>query len=138
MFATGTAAMLGFCALLDPFARRSLVTVASSQDPAAYAFQVVAAAQWILHAGEAVRELCQRRVLAVKRWTPELWNSLRTKFDVVAGDERFTEEACGWAARARDRMIELEKQGSSSYDGISVVHVFRLDSPYTEGLPMLQ
>ena len=121
--------MLGFSALLDPFAKRSLVTVAS-QNPQSYAPQVAAAAQWILHAGEAIREMCQKRAMAGKRWTPELWESLKEKFDAVAKDERFTAEGCDWAGKARDRMTELEQRDFSGKEG--VVEIFKFPGPATD------
>lgn len=124
MLASGTAAMLGLCSLLDPFARRSLVTVAS-QEPGEYAYHVAAASQWILHAGEAVRELCQKRAMAGKRWSPDLWNNLKTKFNDVARDSRFTADGCAWAARARDHMAELEQQDFSGKQGIVEVFHFQ-------------
>lgn len=129
MLATGTAAMMGLCALLDPFARRSLATVAS-RDPAGYAHRVAAAAQWVLHAGEAVREMCLKRALAGKRWTPELWNSLKEKFEAVAGDERFTEQGCAWARRASERMGEIERMDVGGEDG--VVEVFHFETQSDE------
>lgn len=118
--------MLGSCALLDPFARRSLVSV-TSEDPAKYAYRVAAAAQWILHAGEGIREMCVKNVMAGKRWTPGLWDGLKLKFDAVARDGRFTEEGCWWAAQARDRMEELEKDELVSKVG--VVEVFNFQGP---------
>lgn len=126
LLASGTAALLEASALLDPFAKRSLVTVAS-QKPETYAYQVAAAAQWILHSGEAIREMCQKRAMAGKRWTPELWESLKEKFDAVAKDERFTAEGCEWAAKARDRMVELEQQDLSGKEG--VVEMFKFRGP---------
>lgn len=79
------------------------------------------AAQWILHAGDVVYEMCTRRALASigsPRWTQERWNGWKNKFEIIAMDERFGKPARDFAARAAFRMGQLERQGGGSGTGI--------------------
>ncbi|KAI1852747.1 hypothetical protein JX266_002288 [Neoarthrinium moseri] len=111
LLSSGTASLLGLSALVSPFASRS-ITAAASRDPQRYEPYIAAAAQWILHAGDALYEMSEMKVLAMVRWKRERWDSIKAKFDAVAGDERFSTAAREWATKAVLSMENIEEQGA--------------------------
>jgi hypothetical protein len=71
------------------------------------------AVQWILHAGGALFEMCEKDVtveIGAQRWNHELWESWKAKFKAVSVDNRLGCTIPRLARRARVEMIRLESQ----------------------------
>ena len=124
-------------ALVDPssvFATRSPSSTGSYVDSVEaarhYEPSTLAAAQWLLYAGEALHELCAKRAIAdvgSPRWTPQRWDSWKVKFETVAADDRFGIQARDFAARAASRMAQIKENGFESAE--SIVQRFDLIIP---------
>ena len=104
----GTAAIFNFCPLV-PIARQNIATLKTTDIPG-FEHTVIAAAQWILYAGQTLQEMCRRKVLAGLRWKPAVWDNIRGKFDAVAQDERFLGRVRDYAKQAADRMRAIEAE----------------------------
>ncbi|KAK6203851.1 hypothetical protein LQW54_008658 [Pestalotiopsis sp. IQ-011] len=111
LLSRGTAALLELSALVSPFVTRNVVA-AASHEPHRFEAYVTAAAQWILYGGEVLHQMCEMRIMASVRWKKELWDSIRTKFEAIAGDDRFGTVARDWAAQAANCMRRIEERGS--------------------------
>ncbi|POR34425.1 Uncharacterized protein TPAR_05393 [Tolypocladium paradoxum] len=73
-----------------------------------------AAAQWILHAGEALFELCEKkafRELGSQVWTRTQWDGWKLKFEAASKEDRLSTQARQLASKALTQMAEVEKQG---------------------------
>ncbi|THU77461.1 hypothetical protein K435DRAFT_846183 [Dendrothele bispora CBS 962.96] len=72
-----------------------------------------AAAQWILYAGNALYEMCQKDVLieiGKQRWTMNVWESWKTKFDAISKDARFTPQIQELARKTTGMMGKIETE----------------------------
>ncbi|KYK57257.1 hypothetical protein DCS_04264 [Drechmeria coniospora] len=74
----------------------------------------VAATQWLLHASDALFEMCSKETLIEvgrQKWTLALWNGWRTKFDAISRAPRFSPRCRRLASEALDHMAEAERAG---------------------------
>ncbi|CAG8981876.1 hypothetical protein HYALB_00014007 [Hymenoscyphus albidus] len=91
---------LGFTGTKDP------IEVASEYEP-----YICAAAQWILFAPKALREMTEKRVRVrpmEKLFTQDLWEAWKEKFGAVVRDGRFGGEVRGLAGEVVGRMEGME------------------------------
>lgn len=92
---------------------------------------VCAAAQWILHAGDALYYMCEKRILVEigkKRFTLPMWNNWKAKFETVMKNTLFADQTREWAAKVGHRMGKLEEHGYA--DGTKeIVGMFGFISP---------
>ncbi len=75
---------------------------------------VGAAAQWILHGGDVLYEMCAKDVVFTygqKKWTLALWENWKDKFAATADDERYGGPTRDLAKKALERMAKLERSG---------------------------
>lgn len=72
-----------------------------------------AAAQWILHAGEALFELCEKRAFRElgQVWSRTQWDSWKLKFEVASKEKKLSAPARELASKALERMAEVKEQG---------------------------
>ncbi|KAK6829784.1 hypothetical protein PG987_010368 [Apiospora arundinis] len=88
---------------------------------------VLAAAQWVAHAGPALWEMCEKKAYAAKGFNPTWWARWRDRFGQVAADDSgFGGQARGAAAEALRQMATFE-EGEGSLVGLSVVEAFGLN-----------
>ncbi|KAI0478186.1 hypothetical protein F4859DRAFT_478927 [Xylaria cf. heliscus] len=102
----------------SPFATSK---ASQSQLSPQYEPYAAAAAQWILHAGDVLFEMCQKRVmvdLGSQRWTPSRWDSWKANFEIIKDDSRFGSHARQLAARAQERMARIEEQGINATESV--------------------
>ena len=67
-----------------------------------------------MQGGPALYEMCVKDVvfeIGRKKWTLALWESWKTKFEVVAKDARYVYPAPGMAQQALEKMAAIEKEG---------------------------
>ena len=81
----------------------------STEQAKRYEPYAAAAAQWILHAGDALFELCEKDIRGLgMRWSSTLWDSWKAKFEEVQEDKRFSEAARDLVRQALEHMNRLE------------------------------
>ncbi|CAG8949287.1 hypothetical protein HYFRA_00004912 [Hymenoscyphus fraxineus] len=93
-----------------------------TKDPTDMAFEyepyICAAAQWILFAPKALREMTEKRVRVrpmEKLFTHDLWEAWKEKFGAVVRDGRFCREARGLAGEVVSRMEEMERMETPDF-----------------------
>ncbi|KAI1145780.1 hypothetical protein F4825DRAFT_467061 [Nemania diffusa] len=94
-----------------------------------------AAAQWILYAGDVLFEMCQKGAMVEigsQRWTPSRWDSWKTNFGTIIDDTRFSSQARQLAARAKERIAQIEEQGINATE--SVVQKFEFIVPEDDNI----
>nr|POE48937.1 hypothetical protein CFP56_39034 [Quercus suber] len=73
-----------------------------------------AAAQWILHAGAALFEMCEKETLVeigAYKWTPTVWKNWKQKFEAVGTTETLSRECRELAAKVVEHMSKIERDG---------------------------
>nr|POE94698.1 hypothetical protein CFP56_16935 [Quercus suber] len=94
----------------------------SGSSAARYEPYVCAAAQWILHAGRALFEMCEKETvveIGPYKWTPAVWKMWKVKFVTVLEMEQFGEKCHELVARVVERMSEIEQEGVTT-DVVSI------------------
>ncbi|KAI2641402.1 hypothetical protein GGS26DRAFT_535554 [Hypomontagnella submonticulosa] len=134
LLASGVADTNRLNALLrpSPFATSSPISIV--RDPRHYEPYASAAAQWILHAGNTLYELCENRILVEvgkQRFTRVLWESWKSKFEAIERENKFTKEARSIARQAVDAMDRLKNEGFDPTK--SVVEKFGYIQPLEDG-----
>ncbi|KAI0378211.1 hypothetical protein F5Y04DRAFT_291450 [Hypomontagnella monticulosa] len=114
LFASGTADTIRLSALLrpSPFATGALSSMVRDADQ--YQPYVSAGAQWILHAGNTLYELCEDHILievGKQRFTKTLWLSWKVKFEALGEEDEFSTEVRDIARRAVAAMDQIEGAG---------------------------
>lgn len=108
-FARGIYTLEAGCTIFrSPFA-----TIDHSKSlPDDYSEQACAAAQWILHAGVQLFEMCEKHAGRTKgRLTWDLW---RTKFKAISDAENLGEHCRQLASQALQAMAHIEKTGTTT------------------------
>ncbi|KAH8595874.1 hypothetical protein B0O99DRAFT_621656 [Bisporella sp. PMI_857] len=133
LLAGGITAGLSLSALIrrpeSPFCMQKIAWTAKSADSAEQAKRyqpyASAAAQWILYAGDALYELCDKDIsgLGVK-WSRTLWDSWKAKFNEVAEDKRFSDATRDLVRQAIECMVQLEQGNGAT----GIVQKFGLTS----------
>lgn len=118
LLAGDISAGINLCALIrrpeSPFCTQKIAWTAkfadSTEQAKRYQPYACAAAQWILYAGEALFELCNKDIRGFGfKWSKALWESWKAKFEEVKDDKRFTDPARDFAHKAVARMNILEE-----------------------------
>ncbi|KAK8133212.1 hypothetical protein PG999_001385 [Apiospora kogelbergensis] len=85
---------------------------------------VLAAGQWMTHAGAALWEMCEKKAYAVKGFNMKWWARWQARFEQVAAD------GSGFSGQAREaatealKLMAVSKEGGSA--GILVIEAFGL------------
>lgn len=73
-----------------------------------------AASQWILYAGDALYEMCQKETLIEipgPKWTPAVWSGWKVKFEDAAESGHLNVAGCEDAEQALAHMGRIEERG---------------------------
>ena len=120
LLAVGIGAGVDLCALTQRpesrFCTQRIAWTAKYADSAAqvrrYQPYASAAALWLIYAGDALFDYCDRSVHAFgPSWKRPLWESWKEKFGEVVEDTRFTEFTRNLVRQALERMDQLEQRG---------------------------
>ncbi|KAK8016990.1 hypothetical protein PG993_015179 [Apiospora rasikravindrae] len=85
---------------------------------------VLAAAQWMTHAGAAMWEMCEKKAYAAKGFNLKWWDRWQARFEQVSvNDSGFGNQAREAAAEALKQMAASKEGGSTS---LSVIEAFGL------------
>jgi len=123
LLATGISAGINLSSLIrrpeSPFCTQKIAWTVKSADSdeqaKRYQPYASAAAQWILHAGDTLYELCDKEIRGFGvKWSHDLWASWKAKFEEIVDDKRFSDVARDFARQAIDRMVQLESGKGST------------------------
>ncbi|KAK7961706.1 uncharacterized protein PG986_002531 [Apiospora aurea] len=129
VFARGVVDTTRFCALVT----KEFLGLYWPYNKQAYRSEpyVLAAAQWMTHAGAAMWEMCEKKAYAAKGFNPKWWGWWQARFAQVAEDDSgFSEQAREASAEALKQMAVLKEDGCA---GLSVIEAFGLNVKDWEG-----